>query len=287
MKHIGLLLELGKVRIASLATLSMVTGFILASGGVRVGMILPTIGVFLLACGASALNQIQDRDIDALMQRTMGRPIPSGRVDLLYAGSVSAACIIVGSLLVLVGSNLLAMELGLLAVCWYNLVYTPLKRISAFAAVPGGVVGAIPPMIGWVAAGGYVFDPRILAVAFFFFMWQIPHFWLLVLFSCARDYEKAGLPSLTRYFSIEQLSRITFAWILGTAVACLAIPLFGIIEGLWINLGLAAAGVWLVWRSARILHVPGGFGSFRFAFKQINMYVFWVISLLSLSGFLR
>jgi protoheme IX farnesyltransferase len=287
MKHVGLMLELGKVRIASLATMSMITGFILAAGGVRVDMILPTIGVFMLACGSSALNQIQDRDLDGLMQRTMGRPLPSGRVGLVYAGLMSAFCLAAGSFLILVGSNLLAMELGLLAVCWYNLLYTPLKRVSAFAAVPGGVVGAIPPVIGWVAAGGYIFDPRILAVAFFFFIWQIPHFWLLLLFSCARDYEKAGLPSLTRYFSNEQLARITFMWILATAVTCLAIPLFGIIENLWINLGLALAGLWLVWRSARILRMPGGLGSFRLAFKHINMYVFWIISLLSLSGFLR
>ncbi|MEE9270657.1 MAG: UbiA family prenyltransferase, partial [Candidatus Krumholzibacteria bacterium] len=162
--------------------------------------------------------------------------------------------------------------------------YTPLKRVTAFAAVPGGVVGAIPPVIGWVAGGGAVFEPRILAVAFFFFMWQVPHFWLLLLFAAGRDYEHVGLPSLTRIFALDQLARITFMWIFATAVTCLVIPLFGIRSNAWVNIGLLAAGLWLVVRTARILRRPSGAISFRLAFKHINLYVCWVISLLALNG---
>ena len=67
------------------------------------------------------------------------------------------------------------------ALIWYNGIYTPLKRKTAFAVVPGSVIGAIPPMVGYVAAGGSALDPQILAFAFFMFMWQIPHFWLLIM----------------------------------------------------------------------------------------------------------
>jgi hypothetical protein len=86
-------------------------------------------------------------------------------------------------------------------VLWYNGVYTFLKRKSPFAAIPGAVIGAIPPAIGWICGKGALsFDPQILALSFFFFIWQVPHFWLLLL-NFGRDYEKAGFPSLTRIFN--------------------------------------------------------------------------------------
>ena len=189
--------------------------------------------------------------------------------------------------MILASSNLTAMVLGLLTVFWYNGVYTPLKRVTAFAAVPGGLVGAIPPVIGWVGGGGSPLDPRILAVAVFLFMWQIPHFWLLLLFTAGEDYEKAGLPSLTRVFSFEQVARISFMWILGTAIVCLVIPLFGIVQGGWINIGFLMAGGWLVLRSARILRVTKGVVAFRRAFNHVNAYALLVLSLLAIGGMLR
>lgn len=283
-RHVNLILELGKIRIAVLATLSMIAGYILAKGGVSLALLPLTFGLFLLACGSAALNQIQDRDIDARMVRTQGRALPSGRASLRYAWLVTTSFIGIGSLLLLVVANATAMVLGLVAVFWYNAVYTPLKRMTAFAAVPGGVVGALPPVIGWVAGGGSALDPQILAGAFFFFVWQIPHFWLLLLFSCGKDYERAGLPSLTRLFNTEQIARITYMWILGTVMAGIAIPLFGVVDTVWVTVGLQIAGLWLVWRSTAILGAPDGMMSFRLAFRQINVYVLLIISLLAVNG---
>jgi protoheme IX farnesyltransferase len=242
------------------------------------------VGVFLIACGSATVNHIQDHAVDARMQRTQGGPLPSGRVTRRYAWTVAITAIVAGCVLIYLAGNVTAVLLGLAAIFWYNVVYTPLKRVTAFAAVPGGVVGAIPPVIGWVAGGGEMFEPRILAVAFFFFIWQVPHFWLLLLFAAGRDYEKVGLPSLTRIFALDQLARITFMWIFATAVTCLVIPLFGIISHAWINIGFLAAGLWLVVRTANILRRPASAISFRLAFKQINLYVCWVISLLALNG---
>jgi protoheme IX farnesyltransferase len=285
--HLRLFLELGKVRISSLATISMVAGYILAHGGVSWQLPVLTLGVFLIACGSATINHIQDRDIDARMQRTQGRPLPSGRVGLGYAWAVAVGSVAGGSVLILTAGGTSATLLGLLALCWYNGVYTPLKRRTAFAAVPGGVVGAIPPVLGWVAGGGDATDPRILAVAFFFFVWQVPHFWLLLLFSGGTDYERAGLPSLTRLFTMDQIARITFVWILATAVACLVIPLFGIISNPWINAGLVGAGAWLVWQVRGVLRRREGIPEYRAAFKHINIYVCWVIVLLSVNGIIR
>jgi protoheme IX farnesyltransferase len=281
-----ILFELGKARISLLATITTVAGYVLAAGAVGWPLAWVTIGVFLLASGASGFNHIQDRDIDALMERTRGRPLPSRRVSLTSAVAASLACVVAGALVVLAGAGAAAAALGLAAVGWYNGVYTPLKRVTAFAAVPGGVVGAIPPVIGWVAGGGNALDPRIVSVAFFFFMWQVPHFWLLLIFSCGSDYERAGLPSLTRTFSIAQIARITFMWILGTVTASILIPLFGLVTEPWVIAGFFAAGGWLVLRSLRILR--GGEPSlvFRHAFMNVNAYVVWIVCLLSLGGFL-
>jgi protoheme IX farnesyltransferase len=280
-------LQFGKVRISSLATVSMVAGYILAYGNVSWALVSLTAGVFLLACGSSGLNEIQERDIDGKMKRTMHRPLPAGALSLRSASAIVVLCLVAGLLLILASSNPLAMGLGALTVVWYNGVYTPLKRVTAFAAVPGGLVGAIPPVLGWVAGGGSAADPRILAVAVFLFMWQIPHFWLLMLFSAGDDHDRAGLPSLTRVFTFDQVARISFMWIFGTAMVCLVIPLFGIIERGWINIGLFVAGVWLVWRSTRILKVTKGVAVFRRAFNYVNAYALLVLSLLAIGGMLR
>ena len=286
-KHVSLFLELGKVRISVLATISMITGYILAYHGVSWHLAVLTIGVFLIACGSATINQIQERDIDARMLRTQGRPLPTGRIGPRYAWTVAIASVVFGSVLILAAANMTAMVLGLLTVFWYNCVYTPLKRLTAFAAVPGGVVGAIPPVIGWVAGGGHVFDPGILAVAFFFFIWQVPHFWLLLLYSGGKDYERAGLPSLTSIFTVDQLARITFVWIVATVVTCLVMPLYGIVSNPWISAGLVAAGVGLVWRSKYMVRSPLQVLGLRAAFKQINLYVFYVIMLLSINAVIK
>jgi protoheme IX farnesyltransferase len=288
-KHPKIFLELGKARIALLSTLTTVAGYILAEGAVTWTLLWVTCGIFLLASGSSGLNQVQERDIDAKMDRTRGRPLPARRVGLTYAVAFAVLCIVSGALIVLAASNTTALALALAAVGWYNGVYTPLKRVTAFAAVPGGVVGAIPPVIGWTAAGGPAGDPRILAVAFFFFMWQVPHFWLLLLYSCGKDYERAGLPSMLQAFSEGQIARITFAWIVATATVCVLIPLFGIVDEPMVIAGFFVAGVWLVWRSARVLRTSTGDARrvFRSAFGQINAYAVGVISLLSVAGLLR
>ena len=273
----GMVLELAKVRIAVLATASAVTGYFLAARGLSADILPLIAGVFLLAGGAGALNQVQEVDVDALMRRTAGRPIPSGRMTR-RAGFVVALALLVGGLVLLAG-NAAALVLGACTVVWYNGIYTPLKRISAFAAIPGGVVGALPPVIGWVTAGGSVADPRIAAVAFFFFVWQVPHFWLLLL-RIGDDYARAGLPTLTRLFTRRQLARIIYVWMIATAVACMSMPMFGVSSAVWAQVGLALASVWLGWHATTMVRSNGEV----LAFHHINVYALVVISVLSLSG---
>lgn len=229
---IGIISELGKVRISIAVAFTTFTGYILSHGIFDRGFVLPFLGIFLLACGASAFNQIQETDTDRIMKRTTGRPLPSGRISKRGAFIIASAYFISGGLVLYFGSGLMTLLVGLSTFVWYNLIYTPLKKVTAFAAVPGSMVGALPPLAGWVAGGGELTDPRALALGFFFFMGQIPHFWLLLL-KLGKQYEKAKLPSLTQILTDEQIKRLTFVWIAATAVSAFALPLFKIQSQVW------------------------------------------------------
>ncbi len=280
------LLELSKFKISAFSTLSTTIGYVLASGRLSLEMLIPTTGILFLACGSATLNQYQERGFDAAMLRTQKRPIPSGKVKPGTALLVSLSLIFIGGAVLFFGTNLLAFSLGLLAVFWYNGVYTFLKTKTAFAVVPGALIGSIPPAVGWVAGGGSIADPQLWILAFFFFIWQVPHFWLLLLLF-GEDYQRAGLPTLTSVFSRPQLRRITFVWIAGTAMACLLIPLFGLVRFSLVNFGLVALALWLIWNSAKTLIARAGKSSFGFAFKEINIYALAVLLLISMHRLLR
>lgn len=207
--------ELGKMRISMPVSLSALAGFVLSGGRMGMDGIWLALGVLLMSCGSATINHIQERRTDMLMSRTRNRPIPAGRISVSGAWQVAAAFVISGSLIMLAGFPWMAFALSWITLLWYNLVYTPLKRITAFAVIPGSVTGALPPVIGWVAAGGDVSDPVILVVASFFFIGQIPHFWLLLLMF-GEQYQEAGMPTLNRLFSAPQIKRISFFWILAT-----------------------------------------------------------------------
>lgn len=281
----NLLFHLGKIKISLLATLSTATGYLLATGKITNQTFVPSVAVFLLACGSCALNQYQEREIDQWMERTKSRPIPSGRLNPEAALWISIGLILSGALILFFGAGDLALALGLFAVLWYNLIYTPLKQKTAFAAVPGALVGAIPPALGWVAGGGRILDPRIAGVALFFFIWQIPHFWLLLLDS-SEDYENAGLPSITKIFSAEQIKRIIFVWLLSAGVSSLIIPLFGLLNSIFFFLLLVAAASWLFWNTLVLLRSYADRDSLRATFMKLNVYAVLVILLLSIDRLL-
>jgi protoheme IX farnesyltransferase len=280
-ERLKILAELTKIRITIFVTVTTVFGFISAAGELNTEIILPAIGILLLACGSAAINHYQERFSDALMERTKHRPLPSKKITETEAIIISITLVICGSVLLYFSAGIIALSLGLLNLVWYNLIYTPLKKKTAMAIIPGSLVGAIPPAVGWVAGGGYITDPQLLILSFFFFIWQIPHFWLLVLV-LNKDYEAAGFPTLTQKFSPEQLTRITFIWIIATAVTSILIPLFGLVQNEIINFGLFVAGCWLSWNSFKFLMSNREKISFRFVFKEINIFALVVVVLLSI-----
>lgn len=281
MNLLKIYLELSKVKITIAVSFTTITGYVLAKGAFDSGLILPTIGIFILACASSALNHYQERYADAKMERTKNRPIPSGRISPKHALIFVFILTLLGSYLLFKGSNFLGLQLGLLAMIWYNAIYTPLKRKTAFAVIPGSVIGSLPPLVGWVAAGGSLFDPSAMILAFFFFIWQVPHFWLLML-KYGEEYKKAGYPNIVTIYSSQQIKNTTFIWTLSTVIAALMIPYFGITNSFISNVGVVLACFWLIFVFIKLLRTSQSpFNPFYY-FMRINYFVLAIIIFLSI-----
>ncbi len=271
------MLDLTKARITIATTVVTGAGYAMFAG-FETAMWLPMAGVFVLACGSAAMNQVQEWRTDARMERTRNRPIPSGELSPERALLVSVVLIAIGlNILASVERHaLIVVGLGVLALVWYNALYVVLKRRTAFAAVPGALVGAIPPVIGWCSAGGVISDPTILEVAFFFFLWQIPHFWLLVQMYGAQ-YEDAGLPMPTRVMSATQFRRMTSMWILSVAVAGLVLSVTQRLEMPW-NVGALVASILLATVTIKRRNDEGRVTAVSL-FKAINLYALVILGL--------
>jgi len=223
---ISILLELVKFRITVLVSFTTALGYFLASSNLGFAFVYPVVGIFLLACSSAALNQYQEVNTDMMMDRTKNRPIPSGKISRNNVLIISILLLVAGTSILFFKTNLGTLFTGLLTFYWYNAVYTPLKKKTALAIVPGSLVGALPPVAGWLAAGGSLFDIKIGIVALYFFVWQIPHFWLLLLLY-GNDFKKGGFPVLTDLYSETFIKRITFVLLIATLVIGIAIPYVG------------------------------------------------------------
>ena len=229
------------------------TGYFIYDPLLSSNIFLISAGILLLACSASILNQIQEVDIDRKMNRTLNRPIPAKEVSIKQAIIFFLFCLLGGTAILYSFGNLKAAVIGLITIIWYNGVYTYSKRVTAFAVVPGAVTGALPFLIGWVAAGGAVFDRNIIFLEFLFFAGQIPHFWLLIM-KYGEEYKAAGIPSLTDIFSIAQIRFLTFIWVVLSVLAAVFLCYFEIIHTLAIIVVLLAASVYVIWKFSELLN---------------------------------
>jgi heme o synthase len=274
-----IVLELGKVRISLPVALSAVSGYVLFSGELNRQGLLMALGVFLMSCGSGALNHWQERKTDAMMPRTMKRPIPSGKITAQVGLLITLGYLVAGSIVLLASNPVIALILSWITLLSYNLVYTPLKKLSAFAVIPGSMVGALPPVIGWAAAGGYVFSEPILIVAAFFFIGQIPHFWLLLLLF-GNQYKLAGMPSLTDIFTKEQITRITYTWVLTTIASALLVLLFVIHNG-YILLLLLVYILYLLFTMSKTVFFQAEFQVLPAFYKLNFLYLFMMLFLIA------
>lgn len=243
-------LALLKPRVMSLVVFTGLVGLIAAPGGIH--PVLELVAILCIAVGAGAsgaLNMWYDADIDARMSRTMGRPIPSGRLNdgeaLGFGMALSVGSVIVLGLFI----NVLSAALLAFTIAFYVLVYTMwLKRRTAQNIVIGGAAGALPPVIGWAAVTGSVSWEPLLLFAIIF-MWTPPHFWALSLFAKS-DYERVGVPMLPVVAGTRETRKQILIYSLLLAPLAVLPTVLGMAGWLY-GAFAVASGVWflhLAWR---------------------------------------
>ncbi len=185
-----------KPNLSFMVVFSSVIGYLMAPG-IRFELLRVIelfIGGMLVTGGANTLNQIMERDIDALMHRTQDRPLPTGRMTPAEALVIACGAGLAGSILLTIAFNPLAGLLSMLSLGLYAFAYTPMKRVHPISVFIGAIPGAMPPLIGWAAAtGGLGIGGWMLFLIQFF--WQFPHYWAIA-WVCFEDYARAGLKML-------------------------------------------------------------------------------------------
>ncbi|HYK83005.1 MAG TPA: heme o synthase [Gemmatimonadales bacterium] len=218
-----------KPRITQLVLLTAAAGFYVgAPAGVDVVRLLHTLlGVALVAAGTNAFNQWRERDVDARMRRTQGRPLPSGRVSPRAAARFAALISVAGLLYLALTVNRLTAGLAAVTLASYVLLYTPLKRKTTLNTLIGAVPGALPIVGGWTAAGGAL-GPAVAALFAILFLWQLPHF-LALAWIYREDYRRGGLAMLSVVDPEgRQTARMALLYALALVPVSLLPTLFGV-----------------------------------------------------------
>jgi protoheme IX farnesyltransferase len=244
---------LAKPRLNMLVVMSALAGYLMGTTeGIAPLPLLATLaGTGLVAGGASAFNQLLERDLDGLMRRTRMRPLPDRRLQPVEAAIFGALITITGLLVLAAFANLLAAGVALVTHLSYVVVYTPLKRRSSFGTVIGGIPGALPPVIGWAAARGAL-TSEAWTLFGIVFLWQLPHF-LAIAWMYREDYGRAGYPMLP---VLEPDGHSTARQSLIYATALLPLSLAPTLLGLTGKIYFAGAlvlGVWYMYLAFRFV----------------------------------
>ena len=250
-------------------SLSALFAYIMAKGEVGLDMFLATFSVLLVAMGVSTLNQVQEYKEDSKMERTKNRPIASGRMSPRTGIIISVTLILISFVLIYSLLGLTGINFFAFAFIWYNLMYTPLKKKSALAVVPGAILGVIPPAIGWLVAGHSLFELEFYTLAAFYFIWQVPHFWLLVMLFHG-DYKDGGYPTAMRLFGEGTLQRLTYVWLNLTIFAgVFMVYTFNVYSMITIVL-ITLLGIWAFVTSLQLLKKEFKLTDARAIFWKIN-----------------
>jgi len=233
--------ELAKIRLNITVVISAVAGYFLSPAAfVWSDFLFLVFGGFLTVGASNGFNQVIERNLDAIMDRTKDRPLPSGRLSVMEA---MIACTIMGlaglGLLYLI--NPLSAEFGALSLFIYVAIYTPLKQVSPIAVFVGAIPGAIPFMLGWVAAtNDFDIEPGILFAIQF--LWQFPHFWAIA-WLLDEDYKKAGYKLLPTGNKDRRTAAMTFSYSIYMIIVA-SLPFFGFTGALsWSVAGFVASHI--------------------------------------------
>ena len=188
--------ELLKVRLSLLVAFSCAFGYGLATRGNMDWqvLIMLTLGGFLLSGASVSINQILEKDLDSLMTRTQSRPLPTARLTVSEATIFTLICLVASLVILWIYTNPFTVVLSIISMLLYSFVYTPLKQVGPIAVFVGAIPGALPPLLGWIAATGSITYEAIIIFGIQF-IWQFPHFWAIA-WVADDDYKKAGFKLL-------------------------------------------------------------------------------------------
>lgn len=193
---IAAFVELLKPRLSMLVAFSCAFGYGLATQAHINWSVLTvlTFAGFLLSGASVTINQVMERDLDKLMERTRNRPLPTGKVTVTEALTFAVICMAASLVMLWLVTNPLTVVLSLVSFILYAFVYTPLKRVGPIAVFVGAFPGALPPLLGWIAATGSIAHEALIIFGIQF-IWQFPHFWAIA-WVADDDYKKAGFKLL-------------------------------------------------------------------------------------------
>ena len=244
-RHIRLSLTVAKIPLCLLVSFSALFGYVFAAEDLVMEAFYVFAAVFLLSCGAASLNSYQERYADGLMSRTRKRPLVQGQLPAGLAALQSIFLLSAGLVGLFLLAGLPAFLAGFIGVFLYNIIYTKLKPLTLYAIVHGAVCGAMPPYIGWLAAGGAPFSVRAFLPVLLLFFWQIPHFFL-VLLRHKPDYTGNVAPNMLSYLPEQALRRIFLPWVAALVTTMITFSVVPSMLGSWERFIIVGNGVILL-----------------------------------------
>lgn len=277
--------QLIKFTLSFMVVFSTVVSFLIAPNELYydrnklLSVLLLFVGGMLVTGSANAINQVAEKDTDAVMKRTAKRPVASGRMSVFEATVFAVIAGIAGVFILWYWFNYQAALTGLFSLFLYGFIYTPLKKVNSIAVLVGAIPGAIPCLIGWVAATGS-FSAGGWILFGIQFLWQFPHFWAIA-WLAHKDYTTAGFKLLPGDKGPEKFTAIQSIMYSALMIPVGVLPHFYNITGttsMWIVLG---CNLWMVYASV-MLYVKMNAKSARMV--MFSSYFYLMIVLLSLYG---
>jgi len=279
-----------KLRVSTMVVITAGAGFYIGSlrSGIspfHAGLIQSLVGIAVVTCGSSALNQALERKTDARMRRTSNRPMAAGRINFAHGLILGFAAVFLGSLYLAYTTNMLTGTLTLLTAIGYVAIYTPLKRVTTVNTFIGAFPGALPPLIGWTAIRGIIEWPAVALFAILF-VWQFPHF-MAIGWMYRDDYAQAGIRLTPTLANTTYASRSTVVQSLFYAALMIPVSLWPVSLGITGYVYAVAASLlglaylWYTIRFARITRDPESVASHQYARDLLRISVIYLPLLLA------
>ncbi|MCB0401392.1 MAG: heme o synthase [Flavobacteriales bacterium] len=272
-ERVSCYMQLFKFKLTAFVVISAVFGYFIGAPSYNFSeVVILMIGGFLVTSSSNAFNQAIERNYDKLMKRTANRPLPSGKLSVAEAVSVASVFGLIGVGLLWM-LNPLSGILGLLAIAMYVALYTPLKRVSTISVLVGAFPGAIPPMLGWVAAtGSFSLEAGILFALQF--VWQFPHFWAIA-WRVNDDYTKAGFKMLPFGKKNLATASLIFISVLVLLVMGITPEIFGV-TGRLTTVGLTILSGLMIYPAVKLMQTRDD----KFALRILLLsYLYLILSL--------